>query len=278
MIGKTISHYKILEKLGEGGMGVVYKAEDTKLNRTVALKFLPTNQLATDDEKQRFEQEAKAAAQLSHANIATVYEINEHEGQTFIAMEFIEGETIAEMVKDRPLKIKDAIKIAQQIAEGLHCAHELGIVHRDIKSANIMITKKGVAKIMDFGLAKMSTASMLTKAGTTLGTISYMSPEQSHGEKVDHRADIWSLGVVLYEMISGQLPFKGDYESAIVYSIMNEPPEPLTAVRTGVPMDLERIVNKLLAKDRDERYQNIIELPVDLKNVSLQDTATSRVR
>jgi serine/threonine-protein kinase len=278
MIGKTMSHYKIHEKLGEGGMGVVYKAEDTKLNRTVALKFLSTNQLATDDEKQRFEQEAKAAAQLSHANIAHVYEINEHEGQTFIAMEYIEGETIADMIKDRPLKIKEAIKIAQQIAEGLHSAHELGIVHRDIKSANVMITNKGVAKIMDFGLAKMSAASMLTKAGTTLGTIAYMSPEQSQGEKVDHRADIWSLGVVLYEMISGQLPFRGDYESAIVYSIMNEPPEPLTAVRTGVPMKLEEIVNKLLAKDRDERYQNIIELPVDLKNVSLQDTATSRIR
>ena len=224
MIGEIVLHYKILEKLGEGGMGVVYKAEDTKLNRTVALKFLPTNQLATDDDKQRFEQEAKAAAQLSHANIATVYEINEHEGQTFIAMEYIEGETIAEKVKDRPLKIKDAIKIAQQVADGLHCAHELGIIHRDIKSANIMITKKGVAKIMDFGLAKMATASALTKAGTTLGTISYMSPEQSQGEKVDHRADIWSLGVVLYEMISGQLPFKGDYESAIVYSVMNEDP------------------------------------------------------
>ncbi len=275
MIGKNILHYKILEKLGEGGMGVVYKAEDTKLNRTVALKFLPTTQLATDEDKQRFQQEAKAAAQLSHANIATVYEINEYDGATFIAMEYIEGGSISDEVKKRPLKIKDALKIAQQIAEGLHCAHELGIVHRDIKSANIMITKKGVAKIMDFGLAKMSTASMLTKAGTTLGTISYMSPEQAQGENVDHRSDIWSLGVVLYEMISGQLPFKGDYESAIIYSIMNEPPEPLTAVRTGVPMDLEKIVNKLIAKDPAERYQNIIELPVDLKTVGTNETGSS---
>jgi len=148
MIGKTISHYKILSKLGEGGMGVVYKAEDTKLNRTVALKFLPTNKLGTGEEKQRFEQEAKAAAQLNHTNIATIYEINEHEGETFIAMEYIEGETISDKVKNRPLKIKDAIKIAKQIAEGLHSAHEVGIVHRDIKSANIMLTKKGVVKIM----------------------------------------------------------------------------------------------------------------------------------
>lgn len=241
MIGKTISHYRILQKLGTGGMGVVYKAEDTKLNRTVALKFLPTNKLGTGEEKQRFEQEAKAAAQLNHPNIATIYEINEHEGETFIAMEYIEGETISDKVKTRPLKIKDAIKIAKQIAEGLHSAHEVGIVHRDIKSANIMLTKKGMVKIMDFGLAKMSKASMLTKAGTTLGTISYMSPEQSQGEKVDHRADIWSLGIVFYEMISGQLPFKGEYESAIIYSIMNENPEPLTAVRTGVPMKLEEL-------------------------------------
>ena len=279
MIGKTIPprRDKILEKLGEGGMGVVYKAEDTKLNRTVALKFLPTNKLGTGEEKQRFEQEAKAAAQLNHPNIATIYEINEHEGETFIAMEYIEGETISDKVKTRPLKIKDAIKIAKQIAEGLHSAHEVGIVHRDIKSANIMLTKKGMVKIMDFGLAKMSKASMLTKAGTTLGTISYMSPEQSQGEKVDHRADIWSLGIVFYEMISGQLPFKGEYESAIIYSIMNENPEPLTAVRTGVPMKLEEIVNKLLAKEPDERYQNIVELPVDLKNVSIQETGTSKI-
>jgi serine/threonine-protein kinase len=277
MIGKTVSHYKILEKLGGGGMGVVYKAEDTKLNRTVALKFLPTNKLGTEEEKQRFEQEAKAAAQLNHTNIATIYEINEHEGETFIAMEYIEGETISDKVKTRPLKIKDAIKIAKQIAEGLHSAHEQGIVHRDIKSANVMLAKKGVVKIMDFGLAKMSKASVMTKAGTTLGTIYYMSPEQTKGEKVDHRSDIWSLGVVLYEMISGQLPFKGDYDQAVTYSILNEEPDPLTAVRTGVPMDLEKIVNKLLAKDPDERYQNIIELPVDLKNVSVQETQTSKI-
>lgn len=277
MIGKTISHYKIINKLGEGGMGVVYRAKDTKLDREVALKFLPANQVGAGEDQQRFEQEAKAAAKLSHANIATVFEINEHEGLTFIAMEYIDGETLSDLVQRRPLKIKDAIKIARQIAEGLHSAHEQGIVHRDIKSANIMITAKGAVKIMDFGLAKLSKASMLTKAGTTLGTISYMSPEQTQGEKVDHRSDIWSLGVVLYEMVSGQLPFKGDYESAIIYSIMNEKPEPLTAVRTGVPMDLEKIVNKLLAKEPGERYQNIVELPVDLKNVSVQDATTARI-
>ncbi len=265
MVGKTISHYKILEELGRGGMGVVYKAEDTKLNRTVALKFLATNKLGSGEEKQRFEQEAKAAAQLNHTNIATVYEINEHEVEIFIAMEYIEGETISDMVKTRPLKIKDAIKIAQQIAEGLYSAHELGIVHRDIKSANIMLTKKGVVKIMDFGLAKISEASLVTKAGTTLGTISYMSPEQAQGEKVDQRSDIWSVGVVLYEMVTSEHPFKGDYAQAVVYSILNEEPEPITGLRSGVPLELERIVNKALAKNPDERYQHVDEMSVDLR-------------
>lgn len=277
MIGKTILHYKIIEELGKGGMGVVYKAEDTKLERTVALKFLPATSLGTDDEKLRFVQEAKSAAKLSHSNIATVYEINEDpdSGDTFISMEFLEGETLEEKVKKSPLKIKDAMKIAKQIAEGLATAHEQGVVHRDIKSANIMITPKGVAKIMDFGLAKVTAGSMMTQVGTVLGTIGYMSPEQSRGDVVDHRTDIWSLGVILFEMISGQLPFKGEYHSAIVYSIMNVEPEPITGLRSGVPMDLEKIISKLLAKEPDERYQNIIELPVDLKNVDLKSVGTS---
>jgi len=277
MIGKEIHHYKILEKLGEGGMGVVYKAQDTKLDRIVALKFLPTHSLGNDDDRKRFETEAKAAAALNHPNIATVYEINDHEGDTFIAMEFVDGDTLEDKIKKAPLKIKDAMKIAKQVADGLSAAHEKDIFHRDIKGSNVMITPKGVVKIMDFGLAKMSSATIVTKAGMTLGTVGYMSPEQSKGEEVDHRTDIWSLGVVFYEMIAGVRPFKGEYETALVYSILNVDPEPLTGLRTGVPMRLEEIINKLLAKDPDERYQNIVELPVDLKNVNLKDVGTSQI-
>jgi len=277
MIGKEIHHYKILEKLGEGGMGVVYKAQDTKLDRIVALKFLPTHSLGNDDDRKRFETEAKAAAALNHPNIATVYEINDHEGDTFIAMEFVDGDTLEDKIKKAPLKIKEAMKIAKQVSDGLAAAHEKGITHRDIKGSNVMVTAKGVVKIMDFGLAKMSSATIVTKAGMTLGTVGYMSPEQSKGEEVDHRTDIWSLGVVFYEMIAGVRPFKGEYETALVYSILNVDPEPLTGLRTGVPMDLEKIINKLLAKDPDERYQNVIELPVDLKNVNLKDVGTSQV-
>jgi len=275
MIGKTISHYKILEKLGEGGMGIVYKAEDTKLKRIVALKFLPPELTRDSEAKERFIHEAQAAGTLSHTNIATIYGIDEHEGNTFIAMEFIEGQTLKEKIKKGPLKLKEAITIAKQIAEGLSAAHEKSIIHRDIKSANIMLKEKNQVKIMDFGLAKIATGSMVTKAGTTLGTIAYMSPEQAQGEPVDHRSDIFSFGVVLYEMIAGQLPFKGQYEQAIVYSILNEDPELLTAIRTSVPMKLEEIVNKLLAKDPDERYQHVDELPVDLKAIDIEPTITS---
>ncbi len=277
MIGKTISHYKILSKLGEGGMGVVYKAEDTKLKRTVALKFLPTHTIASEDEKKRFIQEAQAAASLSQANIATIYGFDEHDGDMFIVMEYIEGQTLRDKIKEGPLRLKDAIKISKQIAEGLYAAHEQGVIHRDIKSANIMLTKKNHVKIMDFGLAKMKTVTGITKQGIKLGTVSSMSPEQTRGEEVDHRTDIWAAGVVMYEMIAGQLPFKGEYETAVVYSIMNVEPEPLTAVRTGVPMDLEKIVNKLLAKEPEDRYQNIIELPVDLKNVDLTSISSSQL-
>ena len=279
MIGKTILHYKIIKKLGEGGMGVVYKAEDTKLERTVALKFLSLASIG-DEEKKRFKREAKAAASLNHPNIATIFAIDEVDDQTFIAMEFIEGKSLQDIVGAQhavPLRLEDAIDYAAQTAAGLQAAHEKGVIHRDIKSANIMVTDKGVVKIMDFGLAKLTKGSKMTQLGTTLGTISYMSPEQAQGQKVDHRADIWSLGVVLYEMICGQVPFKGDYEQAVIYSIQNEEPEPLTAVRTGVPMKLEEIVNKLLAKDPKDRYQNIMELPVDLKNVTIEKTPASQI-
>jgi len=219
MIGKTISHYKILEKIGEGGMGVVYKAEDTKLKRTVALKFLPPELMRDVEAKERFIREARAASALDHANICTIYEINEVEGQTFIAMAYVEGENLQKKIESGPLKIDEVLNIAIRIAQGLQEAHERGIVHRDIKPANVMLTPRGQVKVMDFGLAKLSGGKQITEKETTPGTIAYMSPEQTRGDDVDHRTDIWSLGVVLYEMITAQRPFKGDYHQAIVYSI-----------------------------------------------------------
>ncbi len=280
MIGKTIIHYKILAKLGEGGMGVVYKAEDTRLERVVALKFLSSHAIAGDEEKKRFKREAKAAAALNHPNICHIYAIDEADEQLFIAMEFIEGKSLAEMVAGAyggsPLQIPDAINYATQIAAGLQAAHEKGITHRDIKSANVMVTDKGVVKIMDFGLAKLGNRSMMTKEGTTLGTAAYMSPEQARGEIVDQRSDIWSLGVVLYEMISGRLPFRGEYEQAMIYSILHEEPEPLTALRSNVPIALDGVIAKALAKDAATRYQHVDELPADLK--ALDTTTISRSR
>ncbi len=279
LVGETILHYRIIDKVGEGGMGVVYKAEDTKLERTVALKFLSLTSIG-DEEKKRFKREAKAAASLNHPNIATVHAIDEADDQTFIAMEFIEGRSLHEIVGDghaRPLPIDKAIDYATQTAAGLQAAHEKGITHRDIKSANIMVTDKGVVKIMDFGLAKLANRSKLTQLGTTLGTAAYMSPEQSRGENTDHRSDIWSLGVVLYEMISGQMPFKGDYEQAVIYSIQNEEPEPLTALRSGVPIALDGIIAKALAKDPGIRYQNVEEIPADLKGLDTAFLSKSRI-
>jgi serine/threonine protein kinase len=231
MISRKLSHYKITEKLGSGGMGVVYKAEDTKLDRFVALKFLPPHLTTNEEEKQRFIHEAKAASSLDHNNICAIYEIDETEdGQLFISMAYYEGETLDKRIKEKPLPIEEAIDIAIQIAQGLAKAHEKEIVHRDIKPANIMLTKEGVVKVLDFGLAKLLTQTKLTKESTTLGTVSYMSPEQAKGEKVDQRTDDWSLGIVFYEMITGQVPFKGDYESAVVYSILHEMPDPITGI------------------------------------------------
>jgi len=266
MIGKSISHYKILEKLGEGGMGVVYKAEDTKLDRFVALKFLPWHLSQSEEEKKRFIHEAKAASALDHSNICTIYEIDETEdGQMFIAMACYEGESLKEKIERGPLPLDEAMDITIQVANGLAKAHSKDIIHRDIKPANILITEDGQVKIVDFGLAKLAGRTMLTKEGTTLGTVAYMSPEQTQGTEIDHRTDVWALGAVLYEMITGQIPFKGDYEQAVMYSIMNEELEPMTSLRTGVPMELERIVTKALAKSPDERYQHIDEMLVDLK-------------
>jgi serine/threonine protein kinase len=267
MLGKTISHYKILEKLGEGGMGAVYKAQDTKLDRIVALKFLPKHLLCDAEAKTRFTHEAKAASALDHPNIATIYEIDEVKDECFISMAYIEGQSLKQRIELTPLKLDEAIDIAIQVADGLQEAHQKGIIHRDIKSANIMLTSKGQAKIMDFGLAKLAGQTRLTKTGATMGTFAYMSPEQAKGDKVDHRADIWSLGVVIYEMVTGQLPFKSEYEQAIVYSIMNENAQPMTGLRVGVPMELERIVAKALEKKKEDRYQRIDEMLVDLRRL-----------
>jgi serine/threonine protein kinase/tetratricopeptide (TPR) repeat protein len=267
MIGKTISHYRIVEELGRGGMGVVYKAEDTKLGRTVALKFLPPEFTQDAEAKERFKHEAQAAAVLNHNNICTVYEIDEHEGQSFISMEYIEGLSLKSMIASGPLELSATMDIAIQIAAGLSEAHEKDVVHRDIKPANIMITAKGQAKIMDFGLAKLRSRTVLTREGTTLGTIAYMSPEQAKGRAVDHRTDIWSFGVMLFEMISGRRPFKGDYDQAMIYSLLNDSPEPLTAIRTGVPPELERIAAKCMEKNPDERYQTVADLMADLRHL-----------
>ena len=269
MIGRIISHYKIVEKLGEGGMGVVYKAEDVKLERSVALKFLASHLLEDEEGRERFLREAKAAAALDHNNICTVHEIDEADGQTFIAMAFIEGPSLKEKIEARPLKLEEALDVAAQTARGLQAAHKKDIVHRDIKPANLMLTEEGQVKIMDFGLAQLTDRTKLTKTGSSLGTPAYMSPEQTLGQKVDHRSDIWSLGVVLYEMVAGQLPFKGDVEAALAYSIVNEEPEPLTALRTGVGVELDRIVGKALAKDPDDRYQHVDEVLVDLRAANL---------
>ncbi len=285
MVGKTLSHYKILEELGRGGMGIVYRAEDAKLHRTVAIKVLPAAALSSDDDRERFYREARAAASLSHPNIATVYEIDEAvpEGskdddlRPFIAMEFIEGDTLEDRIKQGPMKLTEAVRIASEMSEGLKAAHAKDIVHRDIKAANVMLDGEGRAKILDFGLAQTAQSTKLTRMGSTLGTVAYMSPEQARGEEVDARADIWALGVTLYEMVAGTHPFGGDYEQAVVYSILNEDPEPLTAVRTGVPMGLEWIVSKCLAKKAADRYQTATDLLVDLRNVDLSSSGMSRV-
>jgi serine/threonine protein kinase/Tfp pilus assembly protein PilF len=267
MLGQTISHYHILEKLGEGGRGVVYKAQDSRLKRTVALKLLPPEFMRDPEAKERFLLEAQAAAALDHQNICNIHEVDEVGGQTFIVMSCVEGQNLKEKISRGPLKIDDVLNFAVQAAEGLQEAHEKGIIHRDIKSENIMVNENGQVKIMDFGLAKLTNQTRFTREGTTMGTVSYMSPEQTHGNDVDHRSDIWSFGIVLYEMVAGQLPFKGDYEQAVIYSILNEEPEPLTALCTGVPIELERIVVKALAKDPANRYQSITDMQIDLKRL-----------
>jgi serine/threonine protein kinase/tetratricopeptide (TPR) repeat protein len=265
MIGQTISHYKILEKLGGGGMGVVYKAQDLKLDRPVALKFLPPELTRDPEAKQRFVHEAKAASALQHNNICVVYDIDENDdGQMFISMEYLQGETLKKMIERGPLKIEDAVDVAIRVAQGLTKAHEHGIIHRDIKPANIMVTTDGGAKIVDFGLAKLSGRTMLTKTGSTLGTAAYMSPEQARGEAVDHRTDIWSLGVVLYEMLTGHLPFRGEHDAAMAYSIVNEPPTPINQYIPDISLAVTQVLRHALEKNPLERYHTVRELANDL--------------
>jgi len=276
MIGRTISHYRIVEKIGEGGMGVVYKAQDTKLKRTVALKFLPQELLCDSESKTRFMHEAQAASALNHPNITTIHEIDEVEGECFISMEYIEGNSLKELINKRTLAIDEILAIALKIAEGLKAAHKKEIVHRDVKSDNVMVTDEGEVKIMDFGLVKLKGVTKLTKTGSTLGTLQYMSPEQAQGKEADQRSDIFSFGVVLYEMITGQLPFKGEHEAAVIYSIVNETPEPLARYKANVPEGLQRIVDKALQKDVSTRYQSAAEIVADLKGLQ-KETAGAGV-
>lgn len=276
MIGKIVSHYKVVEKLGEGGMGAVYRAEDTKLRRPVALKCLPF-QLASDETaKQRFVHEAQASSALNHPNIATIYYMFEEDEREFICMEYVEGHTLTELLAVGPMSIEQAFDVAVQVADGLSEAHKKGIIHRDIKSDNIMVTPRGLVKIMDFGLAKLKGASRLTKTGSTIGTAAYMSPEQAQGLEVDHRADIFSLGVVLYELLAGTLPFGGEHEAAILYSLLNEDPEPIEDLPEALAPIVSTILQQALHKDKNLRYETMELMLDDLKTAQkvLEGTPT----
>jgi non-specific serine/threonine protein kinase len=270
MIGKQILHYKIKEKLGQGGMGIVYLADDTKLERTVAIKSLPQRIAASAEERERFKIEARAAAALNHPNITTIHNIEEIDDQMFIVMEYIDGQELKHVVEaslssGTPLKLDKIINYAKQIASGLQAAHKKEIVHRDIKSANIMLTRDDQIKIMDFGLAKVQGSEHLTREGTTIGTAPYMSPEQASHEEADPRSDIWSFGVILYEMLTGKLPFRGDYEAAILYDIVHAKPESVQSFNPEIPQKLSEIVDRCLEKDKSKRYQTITHVIEDLK-------------
>jgi serine/threonine protein kinase len=273
MIGKTISHYRILEELGRGGMGIVYKALDTTLDRFVAIKFLPPHLINEEEARKRFIHEAKAASALNHSNIGVIHEIDRSEdGQTFIVMALYEGDTLRERIDRGDIGFDEALDITSQIAAGLARAHEKEIVHRDIKPSNILITRDGEAKIIDFGLAKLTGKTKLTKEGTTLGTIAYMSPEQIQGQDLDHRSDIFSFGAVLYEMLTGRTPFHGDHEAAMMYSIVNEEPQPLSSSTPGIPSQLENFIERALEKDPADRYQSMQDLLSDLKRLKRKTT------
>ena len=286
MIGTTISQYRIIEELGRGGMGVVYKAEDLKLRRIVALKFLPQHLTASPEEEARFLQEAQAAATLNHPNVCTIYDIKEHEApasaggkggnQQFIVMEFVEGMTLRKRIAQAPFTLDEAILIASQIGDALAEAHAKGIVHRDIKSENIMVNPKLQVKVMDFGLAKLKGSLKLTKTSSTIGTLGYMAPEQIQGEAVDARSDLFSFGVVFFEILTGQLPFRGEHDAAMMYSILNEEPERVAKFRPELTTELDRVIDRALEKSAEDRYQSVADMVSDIRRIKKQSSRVTR--